>query len=89
MSIQTRRTFVRSIALAATLIAVVSIAACQKTGENTYEVEKPVIGTQTDTVRMPDIDLTTQKETVTVPTVGTKKTTVNVPKVEVKRPPPE
>jgi len=63
---------VRKLAAVAAIVAVVSISACKKTGEGEYQVEKPVIGTQTDTINTPSID------------VGTDSATVNVPKVEVK-----
>jgi hypothetical protein len=48
-------------------MAVVSLAACKKTGEGEYEVEKPVVGTVTDTINTPSI--------------GTETTSVVVPKV--------
>jgi hypothetical protein len=69
------------------LIAMVPLA-CEKTGENEFEVEKPVIGTTTDTVRTPDIDVTTDTATIKVPDVdvNTEKKNVAVPNVEVKRP---
>jgi hypothetical protein len=54
-------------------MAVVSVSACKKTGAGEYEVEKPVVGTQTDTITTPSV------------TVGTDSATVNVPKVEVKK----
>jgi hypothetical protein len=47
-------------------------------------VQKPVIGTESDTVNTPSIETGTVKDTVTVPTVGTKKKEVTLPKVEVK-----
>ncbi len=62
----------RKLAAVAAIVAVVSISACKKTGEGEYQVEKPVVGTQTDTINTPSID------------VGTDTAMVNVPKVEVK-----
>ena len=53
-------------------MAVVTISACKKTGDGQYEVQKPVVGTQTDTITTPSV------------TVGTDSATVKVPKVEVK-----
>ena len=41
----------RSIALAAAIAAFVLTTACDKTGEGEYQVDKPVIGTETDTVK--------------------------------------
>jgi len=36
--------------LAAGLAALWSTSACRKTGEGEYEVQKPVVGTKTDTI---------------------------------------
>lgn len=76
----------RKIAFAVALTAVATLGACKKTGEGSYEVEKPVIGTQTDTVHTPSVDVGTKTDTITTPTVGTKKTEVKVPTVDVKSP---
>ena len=52
-------------------VGVALTASCRKTGEGTYEVERPVVGTKTDTVQTPSVDVGTQKDTieVTTPTV--------------------
>lgn len=70
------------------LLALVPLA-CKKTGENEFEVEKPVIGTQTDTIRTPDIDVKMDSATVAVPNVDIRRdsATVKVPKVEVNKKP--
>jgi hypothetical protein len=70
--------------LAAAVLAI-SVTACKKTSENTYEVQKPVVGTQTDTIHTPDIDVTMDSTKVTVPNVDIHKdtATVKVPKVRV------
>jgi hypothetical protein len=86
--------------LAIALAAVAVLGACKKTGEGEYEVQKPVVGTQTDTVHTPSVDVGTKTDTVNTPTVGTqkdtlivnkpvvgtKKTEVKVPTVDVKSP---
>ncbi len=72
--------------LVATLAALITLSACKKTGEGQYEVQKPVIGTETDTVNTPTVETGTVKDTITVPTVETEKKEVNVPKVEVNKP---
>jgi hypothetical protein len=84
---QTRRRNVRVLTLAG-LAAVIAVAGCQKTGEGEYQVEKPVVGTETDTVRTPDVDVGMQKDTITVPDVDVKKkkAEVNVPDVDVQTP---
>src|SRR6476646_11633616 len=63
---------VRKLAAVAAVLAVVSVSACKKTGSGEYEVQKPVVGTQTDTITTPTVS------------VGTDSATVNVPKGEVK-----
>jgi hypothetical protein len=77
---------VRKLTLAAGIAALVITGACKKTGEGEYEVQKPTIGTTTDTVQTPSVETGTVKDTLTVPTVGTEKKVVNVPKVDVKTP---
>jgi outer membrane protein assembly factor BamE (lipoprotein component of BamABCDE complex) len=63
---------VRSSILAVALVLGVALtAACKKTGEGEYEIERPVVGTETDTVQTPSVDVGTQQDTVviTTPTV--------------------
>ena len=61
----------RKSAAALALMAALALAACERTGENEYEVETPEVdvGTDVDTVRTPDVDVETGQDTVTVPTV--------------------
>jgi hypothetical protein len=61
---------------------------CEKTGEGEYEVDKPVIGSETDTVETPSVETGTVKDTVNVPDVDvdTEKEEVNLPKVDVETP---
>jgi hypothetical protein len=77
---------VRKVTLAAAIAALVATGACKKTGEGEYEVQKPTIGTTTDTVQTPSVETGTVKDTVNVPKVTTEKKEVNVPKVDVKTP---
>jgi len=77
---------VRKLTLAVAVAALTTLSACKKTGEGQYEVQKPVVGTQTDTVNTPSVETGTVKDTVTVPKVETEKKEVTVPKVEVKKP---
>jgi hypothetical protein len=72
--------------LAAGIAALVVTSACRKTGEGEYEVQKPVVGTTTDTVSTPSVETGTVKDTVEVPKVTTEKKEVTVPKVDVKTP---
>ena len=76
------------VAIAVTLVALASLAACKKTGEGEYEVQKPVIGTQTDTVHTPSVEVGTDTHTVTTPKVEVKKDSAKIvtPKVTVKKP---
>ena len=73
--------------LAAGLLAV-SMTACKKTGEGQYEVQKPVVGTVTDTVHTPVVETGVDSTKVTVPKVEVKKdtATVKVPTVQIKKP---
>lgn len=68
-------------------ILAASITACSKTKEGDLEVEKPVVGTVTDTLNVPSVDVTTDTAKVTVPKVEVKKDTANikVPKIEIKK----
>jgi hypothetical protein len=77
---------VRKLTLAVALAAVWTLSGCKKTGEGQYEVQKPVVGTETDTINTPSVETGTVKDTITVPTVKTEKKEVEVPKVEVKKP---
>jgi hypothetical protein len=78
---------VRKLAVVAAVMAVVSISACKKTGEGEYQIEKPVVGTQTDTIHTPTIDVGTDTARVTVPNVDVRKDTaaIKVPTVKIKR----
>ena len=78
----------RNAILAAAMVGLVAASACKKTGEGEYQVEKPVVGTQTDTVETPSVETGTAKDTISVPDVDVKseKKEVNVPKVDVKSP---
>ena len=76
----------RNLTLALALAAVWGLSGCKKTGEGQYEVQKPVVGTETDTVNTPSVETGTVKDTITVPKVETEKKEVEVPKVEVKKP---
>ena len=78
---------VRKLAAVAAIVAVVSISACKKTGDGEYQVEKPVVGTQTDTIHTPTVDVGTQTTTVAVPKVQVKKdsATIKTPTISVKK----
>ena len=78
----------RKFAAVAAVLAVVSISACKKTGEGEYQVEKPVIGTQTDTIHTPTVQVGTDTAAVKVPKVQVKTDTakIKVPTVKVNPP---
>jgi outer membrane protein assembly factor BamE (lipoprotein component of BamABCDE complex) len=65
---------VNKLTLVAALAALTALSACKKTGEGQYEVQKPVVGTETDTVNTPSVETGTVKDTVTItrPTVDVK-----------------
>jgi hypothetical protein len=77
---------VRKLTLAVAFATIWTLSGCKKTGEGQYEVQKPVVGTQTDTVNTPSVETGTVKDTINVPTVTTEKKEVTLPKVEVKKP---
>ena len=76
----------RRLTLAAGIASLVVAGACRKTGEGEYEVQKPTVGTTTDTVQTPSVETGSVKDTVDVPKVTTEKKEVTVPKVEVQKP---
>ena len=78
----------RTTYLAAAIAAFALTSACEKTGEGEYQVEKPVIGSETDTVETPSVETGTVKDTINVPDVdvNTEKKEVEVPDVDVKTP---
>ena len=74
------------------LVFAAALTACSKTSEGDLEVQKPVVGTQTDTVnlpKVPDVDVKMDSATVTVPKVEVKKDSakIAVPKVTVTKKP--
>ena len=69
----------RKMLLGAALLAL-PVAACKKTGDNTYQVETPAITTDTHTVKTPQVNVGMQKDTINTPVVGTKKDTIVVDK---------
>jgi hypothetical protein len=66
-------------------MAVVSISACKKTGDGEYQVEKPVVGTQTDTIHTPTIEVGTDTTTVAVPKVKMDSAKIKTPTITVKK----
>lgn len=73
----------RGLTVVVLVIAAAGSMACRKTGEGEYEYQKPVVGTETDTVHTPTVEAGTRKDTITVPTVTTEKREVTVPTVDV------
>lgn len=59
------------------LAAVAALGACDKTGENEYQVETPDVDVSTDTstIRTPDVDVGTTQDTMIVnrPTVDVNR----------------
>lgn len=67
-----------------------SLTACNKTGDGEYEVDRPVVGTEKDTIIVDKPVVGTVKDTIRTPTVdvGTTEDTIIVkrPTVDVDRP---
>ncbi len=59
-------------------LAALVLLGCKKTGDGEYEVNKPVVGTQKDTIIVDKPVVGTEKDTIRTPTVevGTTKDTV-------------
>ena len=74
------------ILLGAALIAL-PLSACKKTGENEFQVQTPTIGTDTNTVKVPDVDIGSKVDTISTPVIGTRPETliVNKPVVGTKK----
>ena len=74
------------IALTVALATIATLAACKKTGEGEYEVQRPTIGTTTDTINTPSVTVGTDTARVITPDVDVRRdtSTVRVPKVTVK-----
>jgi hypothetical protein len=66
---------VRTTTLLAATLAAAALMGCKKTGENEFEVDKPVVTTEKDTVRTPDVDIGTTEDTIVVkrPTIDVNK----------------
>ena len=54
------------------LLAVLTFGACEKTAEGQYEVERPTVGTTTDTVRTPSVEVGKDTQRVVTPDVDVK-----------------
>ncbi len=78
----------RNVTMAAAIAAILAVSACEKTGEGEYQVEKPVVGTETETVETPSVETGTATDTISVPDVdvNTEKKEVKLPKVDVETP---
>lgn len=76
----------KALALVA-ISSLLTVGACSKTESGDLEVEKPVVGTVTDTVSVPTLDVGTQTQQVAVPNVEVKtdSVTIKTPTIEIKR----
>ena len=75
----------RKLTAIAVMMAASSVLACKKTGPGEYEVQKPVLGTQAETVTTPTISVGTETASVQVPKLTVKRdtATIKVPTVHV------
>lgn len=51
----------------------VAVTACSKTESGDLEVEKPVVGTVTDTLNVPSVEVGTDTVSVKVPDINVKR----------------
>lgn len=70
-------------------LAAAALGGCKKTSDGDVVVETPRVTSQTDTVKMPTVETSTDTVKTVVPKVEVKKetTSVTVPKVTVKKKP--
>ena len=64
---------VRKLMVFGAVAALFTLGACKDAGENQVEIERPTVGTTTDTITTPDIDM---PDSVVVPTVDVGRDTV-------------
>jgi hypothetical protein len=74
--------------LFAAAVLTLTVTACKKTGDGEYVVQKPVIGTVSDTVHMPVVKTGVDTTTVAVPKLELKHDSakIKVPTVTIKKP---
>jgi len=67
-------------------VLAVSLTACKKTENGDLQVEKPVVGTVTDTLNIPKVEVGTDTTKVAVPAVEVHKDTMSIktPTVKIK-----
>jgi hypothetical protein len=53
----------------ATLATLCALGACKKTGEGEYEVQKPIVGFETDTVKVPEVEVKKDTHVIVTPDV--------------------
>jgi hypothetical protein len=80
-------THMKKMIIAAAILSVAATA-CKKTGDGGYEVQKPVVGTVTDTIHTPVVETGVDSTKVAVPKVEVKRdsATIKVPTVTIKKP---
>ena len=51
----------------------IGLIACERTGEGEYEVQRPVVGTTTDTVRVPTLEVTKDTHVIVTPDIDVNR----------------
>ena len=76
----------RKITIATAMALAAVVGACKKTSNGDVEVQRPTIGTTTDTIHTPTVEVGKDTHTVVTPKVEVRKDTSKVvtPKVKVK-----
>ncbi len=70
--------------LATAAMALFAATACERTSDDgTYEVDRPVVGVERDTVTFPQVETGTVTDTVEVPTIRMEEREVERPTVRV------
>ena len=50
------------------------LRACERTGEGEYEVQRPVFGTTTDTIRVPTLEVNKDTHVIVTPDIDVNRT---------------
>lgn len=71
----------RKLFLVTAAAGLVGVMACERTNDGQYEVDRPVVGVERDTVTFPQVETGTVTDTVEVPTIRMEEREVERPTV--------
>jgi hypothetical protein len=78
----------KAIFVAATATFALAATACKKTGDGTYVIQKPVLGTVTDTIHTPIVQTGVDTSRVAVPKLQVRhdSETIKIPTLKIRKP---